>query len=312
MDIAPAFVTPPRAASETMTVSLVSSAGAIRLRLNDQGFGYKLHQSVEGLGVTSVENTLSALATGGAILRHQRATETDMMLPIIVRSPSGPGIRQMMHDLQRVLMVADGTCEVVVYDPYTGDGRRRAVAYKDGLSTPEWKGPNSVKYGVTVDVPDPLWYGPERVTTRQLVGLRKPFLDAPDDDGLAAPFFPIILDSSTIDGRFTFDIFGDAEAWPTWQVTGPGADLLIENKSTGDRIFISGEFREPVTVITAPQEQDIISEGSTRGELWDRVSLDSTLFPLAPGKNEISISLVAASAQSSVRMSYRERFKAGY
>lgn len=311
--MAPEFVTPAAGPSERMTVSLVSSAGALRLRTNSYGFGYILHQSVEGLGVGAVENTLAPLASGGAVLRHQRLVETDMMLPIIVRSPSGPGIRQMMKALQDVLMVADGTAEILVYDPYTGEARSRRIAYRDGLATPEWKSPNSVKYGVTVDAPDPTWYGPDRTLTRGLVLTAKPFLSAHAGQSTpAAPFFPIVLASSTVEGAFELTVEGDAEAWPTWEVTGPGADLLIENVTTGDRIFVAGEFTETVTIVTRPQEQDITSPGATAGELWDRVSVDSVLFPLPPGESLVKISLVGASAASKVVMTYREAWKAGY
>jgi hypothetical protein len=422
-------------------------------------------------------------------------------------------------------MVADGTCEVVVYDPYTGEGRRRAVAYRDGLETPEWKGPNSVKYGITVDVPDPTWYGPVRNTVRALDGVRRPFLatpigkdstsggtvvrrnllpnpsfevgvdqpgfpassiagnatttttttwadsgqsslmitsgnnmssslfltgqptasmettfqtlgmaagktytiagtirlvdtltgtmhtqsrcisvrlrvngasvdmisepapnapgvyrlsktftvpagatgaspvvwngttggqvvywdsitleeggtdgsyfdgDTPTDDEFtyewegvphksasvmkarqmySPRFFPVILAQSTVEGAFTFDINGDAPTWPTWIVDGPGEDLLIENKKTGDRIFVSGRFDEQVTITTRPQVQDITSPSHMDGSLWDRVSIDSVLFPLSPGENEVAITMVGASAKTQVQMTYQEAWKAGY
>jgi hypothetical protein len=524
--MAPEFVTPPAGTSERMTVSLVSSGGQIRLRTNGQGFGYILHQSVEGLGVGAVENTMAPLSTGGAVLRHQRLVETDMMLPIIVRSPAGPGIRSMMKDLQDVLMVADGTAQILVYDPYSGEARSRRIAYRDGLATPEWKSPNSVKYGITVDCPDPTWYGPSRQITRSLVLSAKPFLsarsgevatvsrrnllpnpsfesglgqgsmayggagsgatsalstewaqtgvqsvristanatgndtafypfgykaeaaaaaafgmtpgktftfaatlhipatltgpagvsprqiavhtvdstgafawlhsqseiapnavgtyrlsttftvpegaagvgvrlflghgksatdavywdsmtleegttdgsyfdgDTPSDGvhayqwtgtqhaspsvqvpaaSVRAPFFPVVLASSTVEGAFVLDVQGDAEAWPAWEITGPGEDLLIENVTTGDRIFVSGEFKEKVTIVTRPQEQDITSPGATSGELWDRVSVDSVLFPLPPGESHIKMSLVGASAASKVTVTYREAWKAGY
>jgi hypothetical protein len=127
-----------------------------------------------------------------------------------------------------------------------------------------------------------------------------------------APFFPVVLASSTVEGAFVLDVQGDAEAWPAWEITGPGEDLLIENVTTGDRIFVSGEFKEKVTIVTRPQEQDITSPGATSGELWDRVSVDSVLFPLPPGESHIKMSLVGASAASKVTVTYREAWKAGY
>jgi hypothetical protein len=48
------------------------------------------------------------------------------------------------------------------------------------------------------------------------------------------------------------------------------------------------------------------------GSLWDRVSIDSVLFPLSPGENEVAITMVGASAKTQVQMTYQEAWKAGY
>ena len=126
------------------------------------------------------------------------------------------------------------------------------------------------------------------------------------------PFFPVVLSDSTIQGAHVLEVHGDAEVWPTWTITGPGEDLLIQNDVTGERIFISGEFGEQVTVVTRPQEQDVFSLSSDRGGLWDRVSLDSVLFPLQPGENQVRMSMVNAKPSSAVTLSYRERYRAGH
>lgn len=126
------------------------------------------------------------------------------------------------------------------------------------------------------------------------------------------PFFPVVLSDSTIQGAHVLEVHGDAEVWPTWTIDGPGEDLLIQNDVTGERIFISGDFGEQVTVVTRPQEQDIFSMFSDRGGLWDRVSLDSVLFPLQPGENRVRMSMVNAKPSSAVTLSYRERYRAGH
>jgi hypothetical protein len=124
------------------------------------------------------------------------------------------------------------------------------------------------------------------------------------------PFFPIVLASSTVDGAYVLNISGDAECWPTWNVTGPGEDLLIENVTTGERIFISGEFSENVTIDT--KNGDIYSDTYQHGELWERVSLDSVLFPLAPGENRVIITMVNARPNSEVVLTYQETWKSGH
>ena len=127
----------------------------------------------------------------------------------------------------------------------------------------------------------------------------------------AIPFFPVMLSDSTVQGAHVLTIQGDAEAWPVWEVTGPGEDLLIQNDETGDRIFVEGKIGETITITTQPQIQDITSASEERGALWSRVSEDSVFFPLKPGINRIRMSMVNGKPESTVTLRYREAFKAG-
>lgn len=126
------------------------------------------------------------------------------------------------------------------------------------------------------------------------------------------PFFPIILASSVIEGAYQLKIQGDANAWPIWEVTGPGEDLLIENIETEERIFIRGKFGEKVTIDTRPTIADIYSETDDDGELWERVDDDYQLFPLKPGLNKIKITMVNSRPHSLITLRYSETWLAGW
>lgn len=128
----------------------------------------------------------------------------------------------------------------------------------------------------------------------------------------AVPFFPVMLSDSTVQGAYTLTIQGDAEAWPVWEVTGPGEDLLIQNDETGDRIFIEGQIGETITITTRPQEQDVVSASAMDGSLWERVSEDSVFFPLKPGINRIRMSMVNGKPESTVTLRYVEQWMAGF
>lgn len=128
----------------------------------------------------------------------------------------------------------------------------------------------------------------------------------------AVPFFPVLLSDSTVQGAYVLSIQGDAEAWPVWEVTGPGEDLLIQNDDTGEKIFIRGQFGETVTITTRPQEQDVVSASAMDGSLWERVSDDSVFFPLQPGINRIRMSMVNGKPESTVTLRYVEQWMAGF
>lgn len=126
-----------------------------------------------------------------------------------------------------------------------------------------------------------------------------------------SPFLPIVLASSTVQGEFNVSIAGDAPAYPTWIIDGPGSDLIIESNK-GKSIKVLGEIADQVTITTNPLRQDITSPSKPNGELWENVPTDSDFFPLEPGSQKIKISMVGAKPNSIVRCIYREQFEAGW
>lgn len=289
------------------TISLHGNDETVTLGNRDNG-SFILAQGATGLGWGPHELTSVALAGGGSVLRHRRLTEADVMIPIVL---SADDFYQRRDDRRTLEQLCGDRVEIRVRHP-DGWSRSRWGYLKDGLEGAYGAGEdshNGQRLVLTFLCPDPWWYGEERIRVQRVDAGRKPFLTTFDKPG-KVPFFPVVLESSTVEGAYILDISGDAEAWPIWEVVGPGEDLLIENVLTGERIFIEGEFGETVTIDT--RAGDIYSDTFTRGELWDRVSLDSVLFPLAPGRNRIKITMVDARPNSEVRLRYRETWRAGH
>lgn len=313
MSIAPDYVTPEEVRDRQLKVYLTSEAGSVNLWPNANGDGFKLHDKADGLGVADSENTMTSLASGGAIMRHQRLKEGDMQLPIQIKSNSKRARNDLKTQLEQVLQPAKGPVYVHVLDPYSGDTRIRTAYYRTGLGQPEWSGPRSALYGVTLDYAEPWWRGTNRGRKVKVADRKKPFITANTAGGPAIPFFPVFVYSSVVEGVYALDIEGDEIAWPTWTISPPGKDLLIENMTTGDKLFIEGEIFEPLTIVTDPHNQDIYSETWTKGEWWNQVDIkQGTLFPLAAGLNKIKITMVGANLESYVEYSYQEMWRAPY
>lgn len=289
------------------TISL--RGGNKTVTLADSGdSSFFLTQGATGLGWGPLELTTSPLASGGSVLRHRRLVEAEIMLPVFLGARD---FYQRRLDRRTLEEVCDGLVEVRVSHP-DGWARSRRGYLKDGLEGNYGAGEDSSDgqiLALTFTCPDPWWYGDEKVLVQKVEAGRKPFITS-FDGAATIPFFPVVLASSTVDGAYQLDIQGDAPAWPVWEIDGPGEDLLIEDTKTGNRIFIEGDFGETVTVDT--KQGDIFSSSFTHGELWDRVSLDSVLFPLQPGNNSIRITMVNARPNSEIRLRYREVFKAGH
>ena len=124
------------------------------------------------------------------------------------------------------------------------------------------------------------------------------------------PFFPIWIGGSVVQGELELKVEGDALAWPTWTIVGPGEDFTLSNKD-GDEIHVEGTVSAPIEIITFPQHDTIREiDGPT---IWDRVPLEQgTFFPLPPGENTVNFTMVNSNGQSSVELEYMERWKGAY
>lgn len=121
--------------------------------------------------------------------------------------------------------------------------------------------------------------------------------------GSGSPFFPVVLAGSSVQGEFEIDIAGDSPVWGTWEVVGPGEDLVISNGK--EFIEISGQFTStPVQIDT--------ETGRITPDRWEDASLRTRLFPLQPGRQTITITMVNATLETVVRLTYQERFLEGY
>lgn len=134
------------------------------------------------------------------------------------------------------------------------------------------------------------------------------------DDVLAVPFGAMRLSESTVQGSKQVEIAGDADAEAVLIIDGPGEDLEVVNETTSQRIFITGDIDETLTIDSRGGWQDIYSDSMRDGEWWARVNEDAPeeLITLAPGQNLIRVTMVNAHPQSKVRLLYRETYRAGH
>lgn len=139
-------------------------------------------------------------------------------------------------------------------------------------------------------------------------------IPASAEDVLAVPFGTMRLSESTVQGAKQVEIAGDADAEAVLIIDGPGEDLEVVNETTSQRIFITGDIDETLTIDSRGGWQDIYSDSMRDGEWWARVNEDAPeeLITLAPGQNLIRVTMVNAHPQSNVRLLYRETYRAGH
>ncbi len=108
-------------------------------------------------------------------------------------------------------------------------------------------------------------------------------------------FFPLVLEASNVVGINVIENPGQKEAWPIWGIFGPGSGLELKNLTTGKILNLDYEIGEGgvVTIDTRPGKKTVLLNDGTN--LFGNLSIDSALFPLIKGNNELKISLVNAS-----------------
>src|SRR5699024_2437196 len=151
----------------------------IRLHHNRDKYGFFLNKEIEGFGLSPFENTVQARASGGATLRHRRTAEGSMFLPLTLVSPNPASMYDMMAWLVDTVTGQGGFFDVVFFDPYSQEARRRTVLYDSGLETVNEQIPDFKHVvGVTGTFLSPFWRGRERVVVERIAPPVKPLITA--------------------------------------------------------------------------------------------------------------------------------------
>lgn len=254
-----------------------------------------------GLGLAPVSVASSPRLSGdGSIVRGVRYDARELFVPLMLEAASTGELSAVRRNLTALLAPHLGEVEVRVQDPATGTDRMIRGLLKDGLEGDFGSGyyGSWQTLGLIFECHDPWWLGPEQVTELRINPGSKPFIST------SATFFPVMLAQSTVQGRFQVDIQGAGPVLPVWEVVGPGEDLVISNGRA--RIEVGGAFAagSPVVLDAA--------SGRITPDRWADVSLRSRLFALEPGSQTITVTLVGATTDTLVRLTYRERYLEGY
>lgn len=260
----------------------------------------------EGLGLGPVSFATSPrLAGNGSVLRGERVDERELFIPVLLEADDVVALDSLRESLTVFLSPLDSSELVVrVTSPGRDEWRELPVRYAGGLEGDFGDGYHGdwQKVGLKFKALDALWRGQPVTITKMVDAAYKPFLSA------SVEFFPVVLADSTVAGRISVDIAGAAPTLPVWTVTPPGEDLLIQDLSTGARLYLDGLLPGQVTVDMA---QGRVTVASTGENLNDRLSLDTRFFALSPGHQEIAFSMVGASSASRLDLTYTPRYLAG-
>lgn len=202
------------------------------------------------------------------------------------------------------------------FDPTKGDGRyrvikadgtqREIVCRLSGGGTLEEGEDRAVFYQrelLVLKASDPYW---------QSVNESSELFNLDNTTATFFPIFPIRLTSETIFADATITNNGDAEAWPVWDIWGPGENPTITNLNTGKRIALSREpvilgAGETITIDTRPGQKTVV--GNDGENLFPMLTLDSSLWAFPKGSTAVRVEMSGATQSSQVMARYRERWR---
>lgn len=290
--------------SESPIVSFARNGEELVLGRSGRDATLHLHGS-EGLGIAPVQFSKSDRLSGdGSVVRNVRYGDREVYIPMRVHLATMAELTDWRRGFMRMLAPSPGDVQgsfvdVRVQDPATGSDRTIRGLYKDGLAGDfgsDFLGRYQA-FGITLECPDPWWVGPEHVTTLRISPGVKAFLST------SVPFFPVMLAQSTVIGRFDVTVVGDGPVDPVWEIVGPGTDLVISN---GSSVFeLRGTIRAGEVIRLDAGAQRIIPDR------WQDVSTRSRLFKLPTGRTSLRVTMVGATADTLVRLTYRERYREG-
>lgn len=236
----------------------------------------------------------------GTRLRQVNVLSRDVDLPFFMQAESRIALRQLER---RVLGW---------FDPQRGDGRLRCITddsvqrdlicrYAGGLSLAEnmdRSGETWQECVLTLRAFDPYWQDSAQTALRFATGAAVNLF----------PFFPLALSASSITSPISVDNVGDIDAWPVWNVRGPGTNLTLQNVTTGLSFTITGALitGQTWTIDTRPGIKTIKRE--TGASAYNLLTTPSTLWPLKRGVNAINVTLSGTTTESTVFLNYTQRY----
>lgn len=129
---------------------------------------------------------------------------------------------------------------------------------------------------------------------------------APPAGAGVPPLPPVTLGSSTTLGATSVNNTGDADAYPTWAITGPGTPT-ITNSTTGRTWSFDTSVPGGATwtVVSAPDGRASVTDQAGTSQ-WQHLAagVPRDLWTLLPGVNNLNIALAGSGTGSQVAMTY--------
>jgi hypothetical protein len=236
----------------------------------------------------------------GTHLRQTHIEARDVDIPLLIKAENEIELRSLVRSITKAFNPLKSNGKLRVLSP-NGSQRELSCRYSQGMEGQEDRDTKGTYWQTVVLVFrafDPFWYDTQTIVQTFTTGAAATFF----------PFLPLRLASSTVFADTTIDNVGDVETYPEWIIQGPGENIVIRNLTTGEATSINYSLGlgESITINTKPFHKTVTKNDGTN--LFYTLSDESSLWALAESKNSIRIEMSNSTEQSSVQVSYKNRY----
>lgn len=280
--------------------------------------GYSSQVGRAGFGLVEREVIADRSVSGAAIVKNIRVTPRVLAVPLRI---DGATVEEYLATLRALQASMRHPTDPDTGYPRPGtvtvelpDGTERSIPayYQGGLSGTEdalddLYALSSVFPSLEFYCPVPEWEGATQERVWPVVVQPTPFY----------PLYPLRLGSSQILASAAVDNFGDTDAFPIWEFTGPGTPVC-GNADTGEQFSFTDPIPAGTTVVVDCRPHDVapltgltVYDKATGEDWWPHLD-DIALWPLPPERTNLTLSMAGATADSLIRLTWVLRYQAGW
>lgn len=241
----------------------------------------------------------------GATVENVKVGARPVDIPLLIIQESRQELIDIERLLSRELSPVHGE-SVITYTDTTGAGRELRAHLIGGLRGDTSKGAHGPAWARKILVFEAneqvYWEALSAISGSHGIG---------EIQTWGPTVLPLVLTDSSVFTSFEIDNVGDVEAWPLWQIDGPGNTIILENESTGKitSLPITLALGEFVNIDTRPRHKTVIKNGTTNiYSLLDK-TVGSSLWPLQSGSNQIKLQMNGATGISLISIQFTPRYE---
>lgn len=258
------------------------------------GTGVQAHTGVTGMGLPPVSVQWFEGAGDGAVYRGKRTRPRDIDLPVSVLGRDREHLKSLMKQLSLALS-QECTLRFVEDDGTSWYCKVHHVGGGEYVYGQDTTGERDVSMVLTFRAGDPFWTAEEplQATTSK-----------PEPRPLLPQLVHLRVTASQQIGTLTLENPGDAAAYPTWVVEGPGDNFKAVSPS-GETLHWTGQLLAG-EMLTIDTKAGTVVDG-TGANRYDLLALAPRMWAIPPGSTVAEASLQNTTAASRVRVTWRPR-----